>query len=235
MDQKGMRFPALLSNNTLKIIALICMTFDHVGVQIFPELMWLRVIGRIAFPIFAYMIAEGAGHTRNRARYLFTLAVMAALFQVVFFFVSGTLYMSIFFTFTLSVGLIYLFDYATTKRTPLSIATAIVGLFCVYFICNHLPFLLMQYYFYVDYLFVGVLIPVAIYYVKEKWQKLLATALLLILLAIANDAAVQWWSLLSLIPLALYNGKRGKYKLKYLFYIYYPLHLVVIFAISLFV
>lgn len=46
-----------LTGNQLKIIALITMTLDHVGVQLFPECQMLRIIGRIAFPIFAYMIA----------------------------------------------------------------------------------------------------------------------------------------------------------------------------------
>ena len=231
-DFKGLRLPALLSNNALKIIALICMTLDHVGAQLLPEVIWLRIVGRIAFPIFAYMIAEGARHTRKRARYLGTLAVMAVLFQIVFFFVSRMLYMSIFFTFTLSVCLIVLFDYALKSRTPLSYAAALGGLFSVYFICNHLPHLLERYYFFIDYFFIGVLIPVALYYLKERWQKLLAMALMLCLLAVWSAVTLQWWGLLALIPLSLYNGKRGKYKMKYLFYVYYPLHLVVIFFIS---
>ena len=226
--------PSLFSNNTLKIIALVCMTFDHVGVQILPGVMWLRIIGRIAFPIFAYMIAEGATYTKNRTRYLGTLAVMAALFQIVFFVVSGTLYMSIFFTFTLSVSLIFLLDHARRTPTPLSVTLALLGLLIVYFICNHLPHLLSKYYFFVDYFLVGTLIPVALFFLKEKWQKLLALTALLALLSIESGVAIQWWSLLAVIPIALYNGKRGRYKMKYLFYVYYPLHLVVIFAISMF-
>ena len=59
------RFPGL-TGNQLKLIALITMTIDHVGMMLLPQLRILRAIGRIAFPIFAYMIAEGCRHTRNR-------------------------------------------------------------------------------------------------------------------------------------------------------------------------
>lgn len=232
-DGKNLRHPTLLTNNALKIIALITMTLDHIGVQIYPDTVWLRILGRIAFPIFAYMISEGARYTRNRARYLGTMAAMATLFQIVFFLVSGTLYMSIFFTFTLSVSLIYLLEAALRDRTPARITLATLGLLAAYVICEHLPHLLKDYSFFVDYFFIGVLIPVVLYFLTERWQKLLATALLLSLLTITSGIALQWWSLLALIPLSLYNGERGKYKLKYLFYIYYPLHLVVIFAISI--
>ena len=58
-----------LSGNQLKIIALIAMTIDHIGLQFLPHVTILRIIGRLAFPIFAYMIAEGCLHTRNRRRY----------------------------------------------------------------------------------------------------------------------------------------------------------------------
>ena len=47
-----------LTGNQLKIIAMITMTCDHVGLQIFPQLQWLRILGRLAMPIYAYMIAE---------------------------------------------------------------------------------------------------------------------------------------------------------------------------------
>ena len=109
MDTKG--FPGL-SGNQLKLIALVTMTIDHVGMLLFPRLRILRYIGRIAFPIFAYMIAEGCHYTRNRRKYLLSMIFVAALCQVVYFFAMGSLYMSVLVTFSLSIGLIYLADYA---------------------------------------------------------------------------------------------------------------------------
>ena len=63
-------------------------------------------------------------------------------------------------------------------------------------------------------------------------EKLLLAAIVLCLLAL-ESGGIQWLGLVALLPLALYSGKRGKASLKWLFYLYYPLHLVVIFAIGL--
>ena len=59
-----------ISGNQLKIIALVAMTWDHMGKQLFPQIGWLQIVGRLAFPIFAYMIAEGCAYTKNRKKYL---------------------------------------------------------------------------------------------------------------------------------------------------------------------
>ena len=59
-----------LTNNQLKIIAMVSMALDHIGLLFFPDVMLFRALGRIAFPIFAYMIAEGCRYTKNRAKYL---------------------------------------------------------------------------------------------------------------------------------------------------------------------
>ena len=59
----------ILSGNALKILGALSMLADHVGLMFFPEVTALRIVGRLAYPIFAYMIAEGCAHTRNRRRY----------------------------------------------------------------------------------------------------------------------------------------------------------------------
>ena len=56
-----------LTKNQLKILAMVCMTLDHIGAAFFPQAVWLRVIGRLAFPLFSYCIAEGCRYTRNKA------------------------------------------------------------------------------------------------------------------------------------------------------------------------
>ena len=67
-----------LSNNQLKILALLTMTVDHIGAYLFPRVMLLRIVGRIAYPIFAYMIGEGCRYTRNPKKYLLTILANAA-------------------------------------------------------------------------------------------------------------------------------------------------------------
>ena len=71
-----------LTGNQLKILAMIAMTCDHVGLQLFPQWTFLRIIGRLALPIYAYMIAEGCRYTRDRRKYLLRMVSLAALCQI---------------------------------------------------------------------------------------------------------------------------------------------------------
>ena len=58
-----------LSGNSLKLIAALTMLIDHMGIMLFPNVAVLRCIGRISFPIFAFMISEGARYTKDKTRY----------------------------------------------------------------------------------------------------------------------------------------------------------------------
>ena len=69
----------VLDGTSLKLIAMISMVFDHVGDNFFPEQLWMRVIGRIALPIFAFFVAECFCHTRDRKKYLLRMGVFACL------------------------------------------------------------------------------------------------------------------------------------------------------------
>lgn len=221
-----------LTGNQLKILALVAMTCDHVGLQILPQFPILRIIGRLAFPIFAYMIGEGARYTRNRGKYLGMMAAVALLCQVVYFVAMGSLYMCVLVTFSLSVALIYVTDRYLKTRKPLDFCLTALTFCGILFLCLVLPKLLPETDFYVDYSIWGVLFPVFVYYSKGKYQKLLSSCAVLVILGI-QYSGIQWFGLLALIPLALYNGQRGKWKMKYLFYVYYPAHLALIYLISL--
>ena len=113
-----------LSGNQLKLLALFAMTCDHVGLQLLPQFIILRIIGRLAAPLFAYMIAEGCRYTHDRGRYLGRLLGMAALCQIAYFAAMRSLYQCIFVTFSLSVCLIYTLDNAVRRRTPVSVLSA---------------------------------------------------------------------------------------------------------------
>lgn len=221
-----------LTGNQLKIIALIAMTCDHVGLQLLPQVGFLRILGRLALPIFAYMIAEGCRYTRDRKKYLLRLASLAAVCQAVYFVAMGSLYQCIMVTFSLSVCLIYLFDRAMDENARLWRAAAALGAATVYLMCEVLPGLLPMTDFAIDYGFYGVILPVLVYFGREKWQKLLLLGMGLGLLAL-DFGGVQWWALAALPLLAMYNGKRGKWNIGNFFYLYYPLHLAAIYGISL--
>lgn len=207
--------PKLLSGNQLKIIAAILMTIDHIGVLIFPQFDILRIIGRLSMPIFAYMISEGAHHTKNRKKYLSGLIVMSAIIQITYYLVERSLDQCILVTFSLSIMLIYIID---RKNIILSLF-ALIACFYLTQVVN------------IDYGFFGIVLPLLIYLGENKTQKLMLLTSGLVLVSLTNSP-IQWYSLLSVPLIALYNGQRGKLRMKNFFYIYYPLHLVIIYFIS---
>ena len=133
-----------LTGNQLKLLALFAMTCDHVGLQLLPQFIILRIIGRLAAPLFAYMIAEGCRYTHNRGRYLGRLLGMAALCQIAYFAAMRSLYQCIFVTFSLSVCLIYALDNAVRRRTPVSVLSAAAAVAAVVFITEGLPQILIH-------------------------------------------------------------------------------------------
>lgn len=221
-----------LTGNQLKLIGLIAMTADHIGLLLLPQVVLLRIVGRLAYPIFAYMIAEGCRYTGNMPRYLGTMASVALACQVVYWAALGSLYQSIFVTFSLSIGLILLLRRAMDQKRAAYWAIALAGLLAVLFVTEVLPLLLPNTDYGVDYGMLGVLLPVAVYLGRTKAEKLGAAALVLAAMG-WTLGWVQWMALLALPLLLCYNGKRGKWKLKYLFYIYYPAHLLVLQIVAL--
>ena len=216
-----------LTGNQLKILAMIAMTCDHVGVQLFPQTLWLRIIGRLAMPIYAYMIAEGCRHTRDRKKYLLRLFGMGVLCQAVYFVAMGSLYMCILITFSLSVLLIGLMDAVDREKSARNWSKLLAGTMLVFFLCSVLPDLLPHTDYAVDYGLPGVLLPVLIYGAGTRGL------LIGLLLAALEYGGFQWLAFLSVPLLLLYNGQRGKANIGKLFYWYYPIHLVVIYGISL--
>ena len=201
------------------------MTVDHVGEMLFPDIILLRIIGRVAYPIFAFMIAEGCYYTRHKARYFSLVLVIGLICCGGFYFVYKFVYLNILITFAFSIAIIFSLSYAIKRKAYylfivpalLVVASALVS-YCFKDI--------------LDYGFFGVLIPVAIYFCKDFKTKLAALALGLIGLGF-TFGVIQWYALLSLLFIIFYDGTRGKLNLKYLFYIYYPLHFVAIYGMSL--
>ena len=222
---------AVLSGNTLKIIAMLSMLLDHVGLYLFPDKLAFRAIGRIAFPIFAYMIAEGCKYTRSRTKHLCGIALFALGVQIVYFVATGSYYHSILVTFTLAIALIYALDNLVKERSVPSLLIALAVFSAAVFMTLLVPLIFKNNDFRLDYGAAGVFLPTAVYFAPDKKSKLLCTLGIMTLKA-AFEVPLQFFSLLSLPLLTLYSGKRGKYKLKYMFYIFYPLHIVLIILIG---
>lgn len=219
-----------LSGNQLKLLAMLFMTADHVGCVLFPQYGILRIVGRLAMPIFAWMIAEGCYYTKNKARYFFTMLGFGAVCQVVYWFTQQSLYQCILVTFSLSILLIYTMDLAIKKQNILTLFLLGIVFAAICYVTEFMADTLPLPGFEVDYGLIGVLLPVLIYLGRNKTEKLMLSGIGLCALAMQGGMH-QWFALLSLPILALYNGKRGRLRMKYLFYFYYPLHLAAIWLI----
>ena len=107
-----------MTSFVLKIIAVICMLFDHVGDVLIVDFSYFNLIGRIAFPIFAYQSVQGYIHTKNLKEHLLKLFIFACISQLPFYLFLSTFsnkfYLNVLFTFLL--GLITLFVYDKCKN-----------------------------------------------------------------------------------------------------------------------
>lgn len=229
---KGIILKRGLSANALKIIALISMTIDHIGAYIYPNLDVLRIIGRLAFPLFSFMIAEGCYYTKNRTKYFLMIFGLGLICSAAYYVFSGIIYFHSLTSFSFSILIIYAVDKAVKNKNAFFwlITTLIVALFA--FINYGLPNLIDKQKLDIGYGFFAIFLPVAVYYFKDLRLKIVA--LIVTLLPLSLDMGFpQWYSLLAPVLLIFYDGTRGKLRLKYLFYIYYPLHFVVIYGLGI--
>ena len=237
-----------LSASTLKIIACILMVIDHVGVILLPHLLILRVIGRLSYPIFAYLLAEGCRYTRNKKKrflLVFGLAMICELATVV---VMGAPEGGILVNFSLAILLIY--EVQAIKRAMAQKRPGrAFGLLALFLLSVAAVYGFVEFVLYVDYGFWGVLIPVWASipdYKEGEAPAILAKisnrsvkfaffsgGLLLLCVSRGLLTDIQSFSLLALPLLALYNGRPGRKGLKYGFYIFYPAHLVLLWGIAM--
>ena len=236
----------VLNGTVLKVIAVVSMTIDHIGYIFFPQYIWLRWLGRLAFPIFAYMIAEGCYYTRSKKKYLIMTAGIGVLCQAAMVIFRNSWNLNIMFTFALSMCLIFSLQWAVGRRDVFEAlsqkdetqpaAVRWIPFIVILLCCIFADFGLAKIFpgFKIEYGFFGVILAVVIYIFPKKYQKLLAAAVCMLLISIVRHIPIQYYSLFALIPLALYSGKPGKHRMKYFFYLYYPVHLAVLWGIFLF-
>ena len=230
----------IFSNNVLKIIACITMLIDHMGVLLFPKITILRIIGRIAFPIFAFLLAEGCYYTRNKIRHLLVISGFAAVMQVVLFLAIRMNDFSIFIHFSIAVLLCLVIDliekFIKERKVIVSIALILS------FLISVIMLILIDKnttYFFSNYGLYGIFVPVVLYIIRKyiKHVHLLVSIIVICLSMVLMHFFTVWmyqlYGMIACVFILLYNGKKGKYNLKYLFYIFYPLHLVILYAIAL--
>lgn len=220
----------ILSGSTLKIIAIISMLIDHTAaVLVSPydfSMLYIimRLIGRLAFPIFCFLLVEGMYYTSNAKKYLFQLGLFAIISEIPFdlaFYhkIYDSSYQNVFFTLFLGALLIYIIEQLDKKK----ISYICIKWLCILFIC-YIAFFLQT-----DYGYKGIILILCYYFCRyTSYIKLIIVGMAIFLLY-GFDLEIA--AIFSALPIACYNGKRGL-KLKYFFYIFYPLHLIILFLIK---
>ena len=220
-----------LNSSTLKIIAIIGMTMDHTGV-IFGEFLplWgkciLLAFGGLTFPIMAYLMGEGYRHTKNIKKYMLRLLIFAMIAQVPYFiFLMKQLNV----LFTLLLGLLTIYIIERSKSRNISVLV-IVGFTIVSVVCDWgimgIPMILMYYYQKdrTKRVTLPLLIPFAFFALSIVMQLVAGRPILEVL----PDLLFLVVGCSLTIPLlSSYNGKRGR-SMRYFFYAYYPLHIIIL-------
>ena len=228
----------IFSSSTLKLLACVFMLIDHAGLLLFPHYKIFRIIGRLAFPIFAYLIAEGCRYTRNKLKHFLLVFGLGTICELVYIIYSGAAEGNILLTFSCSILLIYSVQFIKKSFFKGDIAERVLSvlLFLLALIFSAIASMIIG----LDYGFGGVLLPVfpALFHYKEGEtagylkrfdRHLLKLAVFAVaMLFVDGLPLLQMWSLLAVPLLALYSGKPGIRKFKYGFYVFYPLHLLVL-------
>ena len=227
----------IFSQEALKIIACVTMLLDHIGAVFMPTMAnynlyyALRIIGRLAFPIYCFLLAEGVAHTKNPVKYglrLFAGVLMAEIpFDLAF---SGSLdwgSQSVMVTLILGFGMALIMN--KLDRTKL-VPVIIFGFLAELFQC--------------DYGMWGIFMIALFVMTRErKDRNNLQVIGMLIICWFMNSAAIrifgirvpiELFAVLALIPIFLYTGKKstGSKAVQTIFYLFYPVHLSVLYLIS---
>ena len=228
-----------MSSFSLKLLALVTMLIDHTGGILFPQVAVLRIIGRLAFPIYAFLLAQGCHFTHNMRKYLARLLLFAFISEIPynlmsagepFFLGDQNVY------FTLFLGGLGIYFYQRIKKKNHNVLLALlpsVGAIAAG--------QLLQ----VDYRFYGVALIIAFYVLNDWLGKAgfgtAGASRLVPLILVPFALFMAWWlgntlflyAMLAIIPLVFYNGKKGPALPKYLFYAFYPAHILILYWISL--
>lgn len=209
----------------LKILALTTMIIDHYGAILQSNILIYRIIGRLAFPIYCFLLVEGYFNTsnvKNYAKRLFIFALISEIpFDLAFYGQIGFEHQNIFFTLFIGLAAIYFVD--NKEKYNLNSTLVIIG------------GAVLATLFRTDYQFIGIIYIFAFYkaHSMPKEKRLPFTAIIMFAMNLAAGW-VQQFSLLALAVIYFYNNEQG-IKNKFLqmgFYIAYPLHLFIFYLIN---
>lgn len=244
--RKGFRLET--TSMFLHIAAMVFMLCDHLWATVIPGNNWLTCIGRIAFPIFAFLIVEGYFHTKNLKKYVLRILLFAVLSEIPFNLVAGgsafyPVHQNVLWSFLISLGLIHINERTRcTGKRPLRILAAVLTV-----LLGSAAGLITM----VDYYHAGILTVLTFYFFRgRRWWNFLLQFFILayinleLLGGLGYEFTIfgqnifihqQGFALLALIPIWLYRGRQGPRSkpLQFLYYAFYPLHLLILGLIRL--
>lgn len=234
----------IINRDVLKLMAMLFMLLDHMWATIIPGNQWMTFVGRMAFPIFAFQIAEGFFYTSDFKKYAKRLLIFAIISEIPFnlFYNSSMLYpfhQNVLFTLLLGLFAIRYLDRFIREKTVKNAVLAVLVLSAAN-IAATIGF--------TDYGAMGVMTVVVFYLFKNRPYSWLFQLISLFLLNVyffsgmfipleifgkVYEFQTQGFAILSLIPIHLYNGEKGRggNLLKYGMYIFYPLHIFILYLI----
>lgn len=218
----------------LKVMMVICMLIDHIAEFIPGIPLWFRYIGRLAAPVFCYLLVEGFIHTSSRKKYMKRL-VTGGIIMIVgsniltyIFNRSVMITNNIFLAMAVSIAILNVIEWKQKEDSNKVIAIAgIVGLFIVSLVTEGGPFMPV--------------LALIFYYNRDNKVKLSLwyTGVSLMILIGPADSLYeslfvknfQWMMVFALPFMLMYNGERGR-KAKYFFYIFYPTHIWILYVLG---
>ena len=219
-----------MSSFALKSIALVCMCIDHMGLALFPSAGAFRCVGRIAFPLYCFLLCEGYAHTRDIRAYARRLLLLAFLSEIpfdllIFGRIASGVEQNV--VFSLLLGLLALYAADQLCARPPERLLALLALCMAAMVAR------------VSYGWLGIALCLCFRLCGQRRiaRALCAPALLLVysLSLLLSGVETGWvltslWAAAAALPLALYSGKRGYHApaLSFLFYTAYPLHMALL-------
>ena len=237
------KFSLETTSMSLHIMAMIFMLCDHLWATIIPGNDWLTCIGRMTFPIYAFLLVEGYFHTHNLKKYVKRLFVFALISEIPFNLVMGSnwfypIHQNVLWTFLIAIGLVHMNEKAKATGKLWLRIIACIGSIVIGFLGGLLTM--------VDYYHAGIWMVLAFYFFRgHKWWNYVGQFALLYYINVEELSGYayeielfgethflvrQGFALLALVPIWLYRGKEG-YKskmLQYIYYGFYPVHLLVL-------
>ena len=212
-------------SNYIKLIAMITMLIDHTGVILFPQYTIFRIAGRIAFPLFAFQLGIGYAHTRNFNKYVIRILLFGIIIQL--FYLGADLILNvgdpavfnIFFTLALGLLAIYFYD---KQKYLLLLSTFLVPLLLGFFGIKN------------DYGVYGIFLILVMYIEKNPVRLAVVMAVLSLIFFNFSANNIQIYCLMSLLFIVCPLNFGLKLRIpQYVFYLFYPAHLVLLYLIGM--